>query len=206
MKYKAIIFDVDGTLVNSKEAVLEGLRATFDEYKLGDMSKYDLNELFALSNELLVKKIGLPESEHEEFIRSYMLNIFSRVEMVKLYKDASEILNNLRNRGLKLGIVTNRLRREVDLDPTIQTVIHLFDSVVCADDVENHKPAGDSVVKCVLDLGISSTDALYIGDDLVDKYAAEEAGVDFGFASWWREERLEGKYNFKEIEEVYDLV
>ncbi len=206
MKYKAIIFDVDGTLVDSKKAVLEGLKATFRDYDLGDINKYDLNELFALSNELLVKKIGLPDYAQEEFINSYMLNIFARVEMVTLYEGAGDILSDLNDRGIKLGIVTNRLRREVDLDPTIQSVIHLFDSVVCADDVKNHKPAGDSVEKCVVDLGINNNDTLYIGDDVVDKLAAEEANVDFGFAKWWREENLEGKYTFKRMEEVFDLV
>jgi phosphoglycolate phosphatase len=115
---------------------------------------------------------------HEEFNKCYR-NHFGEIHP---FEDGIEdMLTALRKRGIKLGVLTNRNREFLEHEIRVIHVdgwSHLFDTVVCGDDGIKRKPAPDSVLKALENLGISpGPDCWYVGDSTTDTIAAKEAGV-----------------------------
>ncbi len=115
---------------------------------------------------------------HEEFNKCYR-NHFGEIHP---FEDGIEdMLMALRKREIKLGVLTNRNREFLEHEISVIHVdgwSHLFDTVVCGDDVIKRKPAPDTILKALENLGISpGPDCWYVGDSTTDTIAAKEAGV-----------------------------
>ncbi len=115
---------------------------------------------------------------HEEFNKCYR-NHFG--EIYPFEEGIEEMLITLRNHGIKLGVLTNRNREFLEHEINVIHVEgwgHLFDTMVCGDDVEKRKPAPDLILKALDNLGAGpGPDCWYVGDSTTDTIAAKEAGV-----------------------------
>ena len=115
---------------------------------------------------------------HEEFNKCYR-NHFG--EIYPFEEGIEEMLITLRSHGIKLGVLTNRNREFLEHEINVIHVEgwgHLFDTVVCGDDVEKRKPAPDLILKALDNLGMGpGSDCWYVGDSTTDTIAAKEAGV-----------------------------
>lgn len=128
---------------------------------------------------------------HEEFNKCYR-NHFGEI---RPYEDGIEnMLVMLREKNIKLGVLTNRNREFLEHEINVIHVEgwgHLFDTMVCGDDVEKRKPAPDLILKALENLETDvGTDCWYVGDSTTDTIAAKEAGVFNVFyngAHWDRE-------------------
>lgn len=113
-----------------------------------------------------------------------------------------DMLLELREFDLKIGILTNREREFLDHELTIiegGSWVGLFDTVVCGGDTARHKPAPDPVLKALDDLGVApGPDSWYVGDSTTDVVAANRAGITsvfFNGAGWepaWLEKIFPG--------------
>jgi phosphoglycolate phosphatase len=115
---------------------------------------------------------------HEEFNKCYR-NHFGEIHPFE--EGIDEMLSALRKQGIKLGVLTNRNREFLEHEISVIHVdgwSHLFDTMVCGDDVIKRKPAPDTVLKALGNLGVSpGPDCWYVGDSTTDTIAAKEAGV-----------------------------
>lgn len=115
---------------------------------------------------------------HEEFNKCYR-NHFGEIHP---FEDGiEEMLVALHKRGIKLGVLTNRNREFLEHEINVIHVdgwARLFDTMVCGDDVIKRKPAPDSILKALENLGVSPSLACwYVGDSTTDTVAAKEGGV-----------------------------
>ncbi|MBS7623967.1 HAD-IA family hydrolase [Candidatus Bathyarchaeota archaeon] len=205
-KIRAIIFDLDDTLIHSRIDYV-GVKRSLIRFLVDyGVEPHLLNEnmpnleIFRVAGESLRNK-NLPE----EFIRrvfegakaildSYELKA---LEGVRLMEGALETLDALKRMGLKIGIVTNSCR-----EYTIR-VIEMFslnkyvDAFITRDDVNNLKPAPEHLLKALEALGVSAHETVFVGDHWIDAICAERANVKFILL---RNER----WKFKETGTVID--
>jgi len=115
---------------------------------------------------------------HEAFNKCYR-NHFGEIHPFE--EGIEEMLICLRKQGIKLGVLTNRDREFLEHEINVIHVngwAHLFDTMVCGDDVVKRKPAPDPVLKALGNLNVNpGPDCWYVGDSTTDTVAAKEAGV-----------------------------
>jgi phosphoglycolate phosphatase len=115
---------------------------------------------------------------HEEFNNCYR-NHFGEIHPFE--EGIDEMLTTLRGLEIKLGVLTNRNREFLEHEISVIHVggwSHLFDTMVCGDDVINRKPAPDTILKALGNLGVRpGRDCWYVGDSTTDTIAAKEAGI-----------------------------
>src|SRR5262249_24755357 len=95
-----------------------------------------------------------------------------------------EALKELKNRGLKLGIVSSKMRPGVERGLGLFEMAEFFDLIICAEDVVNHKPHPEPLLCAIRGLGASPEETVYIGDSIHDIVAGGAAGVRTGAATW----------------------
>ena len=118
------------------------------------------------------------EIAHLEFNKCYRRHFG---EIHPFEEDTDKMLVKLREMGMKLGVITNRDREFLEREINVIHVngwTHLFDSIVCGDDVVHRKPDPDLIFKSLEKLGVNpGLDSWYVGDSMTDTISAKEAGV-----------------------------
>lgn len=194
MKYKHIIFDIDGTMLDSAYADLTALQRVLFELQ---NKKYPISELsFALGipGEVALMQLGINEvSMANQLWNSYMQELSCTM---KLFDGVMELLVELKNRGVKLGIITSKNKKEFDNDFIPFGIDTYFDTVITVEDSVAPKPSAEPMLAYLSRTGINPQEALYIGDTNYDRACAAGAGVDFGLATW-------GCYPAKQVNATY---
>ncbi|MEL7588151.1 MAG: NUDIX hydrolase N-terminal domain-containing protein [Prolixibacteraceae bacterium] len=182
MKYSHIIFDVDGTLVDTEKALLCSLQDTVFELKGERPDLADLKFSFGIPGDVTLKQLGIGEIERANQIWYDRFNEY--YDSVVLFPGIEALIRELHSKGYRLGIVTSRNRMEFGEDFPRFGLSEYFGTVVCAGDSPESKPQPGPMLKYLETAGISAGEALYIGDTIYDWQCAAGAGVDFGLALW----------------------
>jgi len=181
--FKNILFDLDGTLINTNELIIETFQYTLKKH-LG----------LEVTAEMMVPFFGEPLIETlrrfdpgraDDMLRTYrQYNLEKHDQLTTLFPGTVETLSRLKRAGFKLGVVTSKMRL------TATRGIHLFgldrflDVVVTFEDTERHKPLGDPIEKALTLLpGLPET-SLMVGDSPFDLKCARNAGVKCAAALW----------------------
>ena len=170
MKYKNVVFDVDGTLINSEQMILkslqkalleEGIKKTTNDLKfvLGIPGK------IALSRLLIKNSVVIGEKWNE-----YMSDFSNETT---IFSGIIEVLDTLQSNGIKLGIITSKTKKEYEDDFMKFNLHKYFDLVICADDTKKHKPDGEPMEKYLKIMNIKKEDTIYIGDSVYDMQCAK---------------------------------
>ena len=182
VKPKAILFDLDGTLLDSVAVILKSFREAFDEMGL------------AFDECSVRKSVGIPlrvqgevfaGERAEEFIECYKA-IYRGYHGLdnKLFPGTAEMLGAVRAKGCKTGVVTSKMIPSAKRTMEGAGIADSFDVVVTADDVTHPKPHPEPILKALELLGVGPEEAMYVGDALSDVDAAEKAGVQPIAVSW----------------------
>ncbi len=182
MKYTHIIFDVDGTLINTEQALLCSLQDTLFELKGERPALNDLKFSFGIPGEETFKRLGINNSE--EANRIWYHHFANYYASVGLFPGIETLIKDLHSKGYRLGIVTSRNRFEFGNDFPRFGLAEYFETVICAGDSGHSKPHPAPMLKYLETARIKSSEALYIGDTVYDMQCASGAGVDFGLALW----------------------
>ena len=179
---KCVVFDVDGTLIDTGEAILSSLQKVLEE-DLGQT--YSLDELafaFGIPGAATLNKLGVKDIEGslEKWIK-YM-DDFS--DSIKVFDGIDNCLKKIKELDIETGIVTSKTKAEYESSFIPFGLAGYFDYVICADDTERHKPHPEPILKLLEISGNKPEDIVYIGDTVYDKECAEGAGVKFGLALW----------------------
>ena len=180
----AILFDLDGTLIDTYRLYLECYRRALEPH----LGYAPTDKEIAARNptserKLLVDWVGEPRAEacHAEMRRLYGELYYLKAEGT--YEGVPEMLSALHSAGYPMGIVTGKGREawEVTAD---QSDLSAFDVVITDDDVHAAKPDPAGLLAAAGALGIAPADAVYIGDSTSDLKAGRNAGVRIGAALW----------------------
>lgn len=186
LKVAAVIFDLDGTLIDSAPIYYDLIDVIFERLNIPPVPKSILSEAMkngefewdlVLPDEMKNRKEHLVEKSRE-IIDDIAPSMFH--DQVKLIPGAAEALKDIVAKGLKLALVTSSLREymAVKLDPLAKAgVDKLFETIITADDVQNKKPHGEPLVTCCDKLGLAPGGCVYVGDTRVDIKAGKAAGM-----------------------------
>lgn len=174
---KAVIFDLDGTLIDSTEAIVESYFHTFDTIGVERPSREAIIGGIGFTLEQSFARITQhPADVCVPIYRKY----YARVCCAKtfLLPHADECLRALRGAGLALGIATSK---RMDYAAKILDhlgVLHYFESRIGPDEVTHPKPHPEAVLKSMENLGTAPHETIFVGDMDFDVLAARAAGVD----------------------------
>lgn len=179
---KAIIFDLDGTLVDSRESILASI-----EYALGEIGRSDLvfDRQKAVQQDLRttlvtncrVNGIELAEDEILNFIKKYREHHSAEPEStMKVYDGVVDVLTNL-GCHFTLGIATTKHTAQAKHILERLRLTEFFEHIQGTDPGMRYKPAPDILHKTMEALNLSGMPAAYIGDSAHDIEAAKAAGM-----------------------------
>ena len=186
LNYKVLLFDLDGTVADTDQMIVETMNILYDLYR--DGRRTPVEEIYYFSGPPIYDTLN---KEFPDMDMEFMHAEFRRVSVelypktVKPYPNCKEVLLSLKKKGYKLGLVTNKIHSSTLLCLKLIDLEGIFDSLVCYDDVENPKPHGESILKAMKELGESDLkNVLYIGDNKLDLLTANNAGVDGALVTW----------------------
>ncbi|MDO5520156.1 MAG: HAD-IA family hydrolase [bacterium] len=182
MAYKAVLFDFDYTLGDSTKGIIECMDFAFE--KMGCMKKSENAIRKTIGHRLQDAYVQLEQDEdmgNSELFKKYYLEKADEVmtDSTTLYQGASDIIKALKEKEIKLGVVTTKQRyRILDILKKFN-IKQYFDVVIGGDSVHKEKPDPEGLVLAMDLLKMEREDILYVGDSLVDARTAKSAGVDF---------------------------
>ena len=192
---KAVLFDLDGTLVDSLNAWFYVYNDALSQFGFPAISKKEFKKHFGSPIEKDVKRdySGCTIRQVEE---AYNRNFLKRISLVRIFPDAKATLESLRKMGCSLALITgstepitNSLLKKFNLKK-------YFDAVLTMKDVRHRKPAPDAIFKACKLMKIQPKNAILIGDSINDVIAGRRAKVTtIGY-------RTKGDYEIGHLNEI----
>lgn len=185
MRFPTILFDFDGTLVDSIELILASYRHTMRVHRGADLP--DALWLEGLGTPLRVqfRQFTDDAAEIEAMIATYRdWNLANHDRMVAAYPGALEAVRELRRAGARLGIVSSKSRGGVDRGIALCGFDGLFDCFVTSDMMEASKPDPAPVRHAIAELGGAAARTLMVGDSPHDVAAGRDAGAVTAACLW----------------------
>jgi HAD superfamily hydrolase (TIGR01509 family) len=180
---KALIFDLDGTLIDTVFAHVLAWQRLFLELKHLTVPAWSIHQKIGLSGELLALAVGrelnqviLAEEAAQLDQRHSVIMKEALLPQAQPLPGAVELLRDLRERDIPHGIATSSKRH--DLEGPLQTLGVPRDTVIiCADDVEDAKPEPDIFLSGIARLDVPAASCFAVGDAVWDMLAARRAGM-----------------------------
>ncbi|WP_155590086.1 pyrophosphatase PpaX [Lysinibacillus cavernae] len=183
MAVKALLFDFDGTLLNTNDLIIQTFMHVLNERFPGQYSPNDCLKFIGPSLKQTFNDIA--PGEEDALIAKYRAwNIAHHDELVSQYPDVVSTLEQLKAQGIRLAIVSTKRNDTIDRGLSILGATHLFDVRIGTDDVKNVKPDPEPVLLALERLGIDNEDAIMIGDNSHDIEAGHRAGVRAAGVAW----------------------
>jgi phosphoglycolate phosphatase len=173
-----IIFDFDGTLVDTRNAAVRAFRKTIASCSFLPARPPGVNALLTLSLESYLRSAGIVErhliDEALQAFDRYYRPIAARI--ARPFPGVCETIQLIRKAGLRRGIATNEVRANLDNLLTAFDLEDYFEASICADEVAAPKPATDMMDDLLLKLNSDSSETLVVGDSMLDLQMGKAAG------------------------------
>lgn len=174
----AVLFDLDGTLIDTKSLYIEAYRQAVQPYVREELTPDDIRALRPTS-ELAFLRAVVHDTHFDaclaDFYRAY--EALHQDRFAGVYPGILETLAALRGAGIPLGLVTGKSRRSWEITRAVIELAVPFDALVFDDDVRAPKPDPHGLELAVQAMGVDPRRALYVGDTLTDMEAARAAGL-----------------------------
>lgn len=176
---KTILFDLDGTLIETTEIILDAFVETFDKF-FPDV-KLSKDELTNLLGQTLFKTFEFYTDSKEkvdEVVKYYREISNLKIEQgLKAYPYALETLIYLKKKKATVGVVTSKMRKIATYHLEITGLLPYIDGIIGYEDVIEHKPCPEPIEKALKLFGANKSTTIYVGDHENDIIAAKKAGI-----------------------------
>lgn len=187
MKYKAILFDMDGTILDTLEDLADAVNYVLSTNNEPERTLSEIRSFVGNGNRRLMARALRQGEEHPGFER--MLNEFFSyymdhgAEKTKPYEGIPELLKECKRQGIKTAVVTNKFQ---DAAASLSELYFadLIETTVGDGEGRQRKPAKDGAAEALKRLGAAANEAVYIGDSPVDFETAKNAGIDCVLCTW----------------------
>ena len=173
---KAVLFDLDGTLLDTNELIYTSFVKTFKDKLNIELKKEEVTQFFGIPLGDPFKKYTNSENVDElvAYYREYNEAIHDT--MCFAFEGVKELLTSLRDKGIKIAIVTSKRRELAERGMKIAGIYDFMDVIITPESTTKHKPNGDPAIKACNDLGIDPSEAIMVGDSPFDIYCGKNAG------------------------------
>lgn len=186
---EAVVFDWDGTLVDSRAVLVEAFQATTEEVlgRTYPSTHEETEMIIQLRGEDAFALIAEGDAELAQRIATaFHPQYVLRAERAQPFPGTLETLQRLRDAGLKIGVATSKARVRLDLEAERTGIGKFLDEEISGDEVKAAKPDPESVIEVIRRLGTDPARTLFVGDGPNDILAGQGAGavtvaVSFGF-------------------------
>ncbi|TDF97013.1 pyrophosphatase PpaX [Paenibacillus piri] len=181
---QTVLFDLDGTIVDTNELIIQSFLHTFEgitpepitrEHIIPNMGRSLVDQMKFFSG----------REEVEDLVQKYRAyNLDKHDELVTEFPGVKETLAKLHTAGIKLGVVTSKVRITTEMGLRLCGLYDYFGTIITVQDVNNPKPDPEGIRKALQLLGSDIEGAMMVGDSHYDIEAAHNAGIPCAAVAW----------------------
>ena len=188
-KYKAVLFDYDGTLIDTNQLIVDSWNHMYQKHFGGTLTGDDVKWTFGMVLKVAIdeqmKRMGHSGYDLDEITESYReFQTFEGATPAPPFEGMPEVIKELKARGALLGIVTSRAQESLMRGLEKYGLLDSFGFIVCAETTQIHKPRPEPALICCEGLRVSPEDSLMVGDSVFDLQCGNNAGCDSAFVTW----------------------
>jgi len=176
--FRAVIFDFDGTIVDSYEAHLESFRKALSKFGLAVDDEEIYRRFGKPARQILFEVLPQQARSHiDELVKEKRIQFIETSRQVRVFDGVKETLRYLKEKGIATALATSADR------PSVMRVLsrfgleEYFDVILSAEDVKAAKPNPDIFIRAAEGLNVGAQECLVVGDSVFDVMAAKEAGI-----------------------------
>lgn len=182
MRYHAVFFDLDGTLLDSVPMII---RVTGDTLAAMGIQVDDETLRHAIGVPLKVQAHRFAPGREQQFLEDYRAAYLPHASKdSRLFPGTKQMLDELRANDVLIGLVTSKNARGTSRAIELSGLTGKFDCIITADDVQQYKPHPEPLEKAMSQLGVAPAESLYVGDSAYDIDMAQRAGVRMIGVTW----------------------
>jgi pyrophosphatase PpaX len=204
----AVLFDLDGTLIDSIELILGSMRYAFAKCRAPVPTDPEWLTGVGTPLRTMFQRYASEETEIDRLIAAYREHQFANHDdLVRCYDDVQDMVAKLARAGHPLAVVTSKTVALARRGLEHVGILEYFGEIVGCDSCERHKPHPEPVLTALDRLGYSPSDAVFIGDSVHDVEAGNAAGVLTIAALWgpFSREQLAVASPSRYLERIADL-
>lgn len=193
-KYKAIIYDIDGTLLDTLKMNMIPLQRIIKEERNEEWSYEEVLKFAHYPGMKVMEELGVEDKVGTYARWVKYVNEFEEGAMP--YPYIEEVLKTVHQKGIRQAVVSAKQREQYEIDFVSRGFERYIEVAVLADDTDKHKPDAEPINLCIEKLGLKKEEVIYIGDAYSDYQACMNAKIDFAYAKWGSvsREKIQGDF------------
>ncbi|MBN2693302.1 HAD family hydrolase [bacterium] len=211
-KYSAVIFDLDGTLLNSTKDIVEAVNHTLSHFNLPPREEADVMRFVGKGIKHFITEVLKENNVSIEDAVSIQTNYYETKEIhSSLYPNAESLLKYLKTKNIKIFLVTNKPHQATLKNLDFFNISHYFDAIYGAEALPKQKPNPYSIDFISENFKINKDEMIFVGDSITDSETAQNGDIDFilmnyGFEKKDRRETLKVNYRFDDLSEIMTIL
>ena len=206
---RAVLFDIDGTLLDTFDYIYGAFEHTFDAHGIARLSRKEISQLMGRTLEDVYATMA-PGCDAIALAETHRKYQEQNVTLAKLFPNTVMVLEALKQRGFKLATITTRSNRTSLLSLEQNGIAELFRCRGVVEDVVRHKPDPEPLLKALNVLGVDTASAMMVGDTSADVMAGKNAGTKtvaalYGFGGE-RLRDLQPDYAIDDLKELLTII
>ena len=210
-KYKIALFDCDGTIANTDTLIVETFKELYKKYR--PSFNYKIEDIYYFSGPpiKLTLEHEFPFIPIQDILDEYHALSKSKYDdLIESYPDVKNVLLNLKEKGVKLGVITNKLHATTEYCLKCLGLENIVDVIIASDDVKVGKPNQEAMKKALNFFSFfDKSKVIYVGDNKIDDDFAFNSHVDSLIMTWGPRKQVFTSHfptylaiNFKEVEGI----
>ena len=180
-KYKAIIYDIDGTLLDTLKMNMYPLMKIIKEETGEDWSFEQVLKFASYPGMKVMEELGV--KDQEKTYARWVQYVNEYEEGATLYDGFEDVFKAFDGKIIQ-AVVSAKTTKQYQIDFVDKGLDQYMQVAILADDTDKHKPDPEPLFECLKRINVKPSEALYIGDALSDYLASQNAHMDFGYAKW----------------------
>lgn len=181
--FDGIIFDIDGTLAETHELIFASFNYVAEKYLSKRFTDEEIVSLFGPTEDVILKE--WMKEDYEVARKDYFDFYESKhSEMAEIFPGLKEVILYIKKKNIPLGIFTGKGRDSAVITLKAIQLFEHFDMILSGDDVEEHKPSPEGILKFVENYKLNPERVLMVGDTAHDIIASKDAGVKCALVLW----------------------
>lgn len=176
MQIDTLLFDLDGTLLDTREYILQAFEYVLSQHSFIGISRSEITQQIGKPLERCYQNLTHYEDVEELMVlhNEFQMN---HIHLSTLYPKAYEVLKHFHNNGFALGLVTNRSKANVESTIHETGIMPFFSCFLAIEDVDQPKPHPEPLIRAMDILGSTSQQTAFVGDSETDVVAGKEANI-----------------------------